>query len=297
MKNKILTIVLILISLRLSAQDTIPDSLIQIKPFYSFTNLRPINISKGNFLFTFDAGFPKFHKVFDQKTSSMEKASDKVVYNEMNLNLNAIYGISSKLNLIAEIPFLDYHFITPMMYFKGIGLGDIRIGVNYNVWSKEKSALSTRIDAGFPTGKSEKLQVGELSRGLGAFMAKASVAGYRNIKKSNLVYSAYYEYRLPNSSGVDVADEASLYLFMQKYFDTDYGYWGIEYGLEGNTQINGSNFTKKINADLFLGGYYAYSKDFLIHFSLPYTIYQYDAFLTKYSINVKLDYSINKRNK
>ena len=294
MKNRLLVVFLSFLSFSLYAQDTIQDNLIFRRDFYSTTSLRPVNIPKGEMFFSLNAAFPKYFKVYNPQSASIDKISPKVVYNEMNLCLTSIYAITSKLNIIAYIPFSDHHYYTPVMYLKGIGLGDIRLAVNYNFLNNEKSSMSALLEVGVPTGKNQNLSAGELPLGSGAFIGKAEFSGLKDFEKWQLIYSLAYEYYSVNSAGIDVPDLIHTSVFAQKTYRTNYG----NFGVEGGTQIfaqPSSAFSNTINADLFAGAYYAYTNNFNIHIAFPYTIYQNTVFLTKYNMVVQLDYKLKRK--
>ncbi|MCD6557262.1 MAG: hypothetical protein J7K64_08730 [Bacteroidales bacterium] len=297
MKYRVLIFIFIAFGLNINAQNKIVDSTQFKRNFYTSTNVRPVNIEKGNYLFSAQATFKKYYKAFNPQSGSVEKLSDKVVLNDAALNLTAIYGIGNKINLIAFLPIKDFHHYSPMNFSKGIGTGDITIGGNYNLLNNSANAVSLRLDFGFPTGKSANLSMQDISLGTGAFTSRLTAEGLHSFKKTDFIYAAYYEYRTPNSSGINIADETGIYAFFQNNFTTEYGNFGFEYGLIGNIQIPAADISGNITAQLFIGANYAYNENINIRLSVPYTVFQQNAFLTDYTALLQFDYLLNKNKK
>lgn len=296
MKYNILIIFAFAFSLNIDAQKTKTDSTnVNTKTFYSVANLRPVNINKGNYLFSLQNEFVKYYKVYNSQTGSIEKKSDKVVINDVAFNLQTIYGINNKINLIAFIPIIDDHHYSPMLFSKGIGLGDIQIGINYNLINKPEKSFALRFDAGFSTGKSTNLSPEEIALGTGAFSAKLSGTGLYTLNKFDFVYSAYYQLFSKNFSGIDVPDEAGIYAFLYKDYKTEYGKFGLESGINSFIKIPSANFVSGLTLKLFIGARYAYNDKLNISFAIPYTILQQNAFLTKYNTILQFDYLLNKK--
>ena len=135
----------------------------------------------------------------------------------------------------------------------------------------------------------------DIPLGTGAFSTQLSAEGLHSFKKTDLIYAAYYEYKSPNSSGTDIADEVGIYTFFQNNYNTKYGNFGIEYGIIGNVQIPAADIFKNIKAQVFIGANYFYNEHLNIRLSVPYTIFQQKAFLTDYTVLLQVDYLFNKK--
>ena len=142
----------------------------------------------------------------------------------------------------------------------------------------------------------------EYPLGLGAFRFKGDVTGLHRFQNLDMIYSIYYEYRTPNSVGLEVGDETGAYLTLQKQLNTSYGNFGLEGGAFGSWNFkdkkNGTSIahTDDYTANLFIGAWYNYLKDFYIRFGVPYTIYQNKSWLTKYEVLIQLDYHFELKN-
>lgn len=304
MKKQVLIMVAFFISCNLMAQqNSVTDTLLNKQlPFISITNLRVSTLSKKNYLFSLNADFPRYYKVLNAKSGTFDKVSDKVVLNEAYFNLYFTYGFSDKLNFSFDLPVTDIHHYSPMLFVSGKGIGDVKIGANYNLLKSDsdRNSLTAGLDIGFPTGKNSNLSPADFPLGYGAFLFRGTLAGFHKINTQKIIYAAYYELRTNNSSNVDIGDELGAYLYLQKPFNSNYGRFSIEYGfynyLKMSDNLNSTDVKNSSDwaVNLFLGAQYEYSKNFSLQFGIPYSIIQNNAFMTKYRVMVQLNYFINK---
>jgi len=285
--------------------ETLQDTGSVQKPiFLSISNLRPITLNKQRVLFSLQAEYPKFYKYLNSKSGKTEPVSESTVLNEAYYFGHVIYGLTNQINLFAILPMASVHHYSPAGTFIGKGLGDIEIGGTYSLLKPKnrENSLTSSLTLGFPTGKNKNLGLNDEPLGLGAYRFKGDVTGLHRFKKLDIIYSIYYEYRTPNSVGIEVGDETGAYLTLQKQLNTSYGNFGLEGGAFGSWNFkdkkNGTSIahTDDYIANLFIGAWYNYLKDFYIRFGVPYTIYQNKSWLIKYEVLIQLDYHFELKN-
>ncbi len=266
--------------------------------FISVLNLQPLTLSKNRILFSFQAEYPEFYKYLNSKNGKTEPVSENTVINEAYYYGRAVYGLTDRINLFTILPVASIHHITPSATIIGKGLGDFAIGGNYSLHESKnfKNSLTSSITIGFPSGKYKNIGANDYPLGLGAYEFKGDVTGLHRFKNLDIIYSVYYEYRTGNSQGLNVGDEAGASITFQKQFNSNYGNFGLEGGAYGFWNLKdkkaGSTipYTDDYNANLFVGAWYNYLKDFYLRFGVPYTIYQNKSWLTKYTALIQLDY-------
>ncbi len=287
--------------------EAIPDTSLVAKPVViSVLNLRPVMLSKQRILFSLQAEYPEFYKYSNSKSGKIERVPETSVLNEAYYFGHIYYGLTDRINLVAILPVTSIHHYSPFATIIGKGFGDFEIGGRYKLLYPKNSgnSLNAGLTIGFPTGKYKNLSLNEYPLGLGAFRFKGDITGLHRLKNLNMIYSVYYEYRTNNSEGLHVGDETGACLTFQKEINTEYGNFGIEGGVYGfwnlKDQKNGTNipYSDDYAANLFIGAWYNYLKDFYLRFGVPYTIYQTKSWLTKYEVLIQLDYYFDfKKNK
>ncbi len=260
-----------------------------------FNNVRPLMLKKGQVLINFRSSFLNYYKIYSQQTGKPEKIPSVVVWNESYFNGYVTYGLSDKWNLFLELPFANIHHYSPMGRVSGVCFGDIKAGVDYQLMKKAGDALAARVTLGFPTGTYKNLDAGQYPTGLGSFTFKAQLSGMHQFKKVQMLYSGYYDYRT-NRQGISTGDETGLWLIFRKPFKTGFGLFGIEGGTtaywnfadkkDGAVLPNTADYS----VDLYVGGWFQYMKKFNIRFAVPYSIYQNNSWLTRYTVMIQFDY-------
>lgn len=266
--------------------------------FISVLNLQPLTLSKNRILFSFQAEYPEFYKYLNSKNGKTEQVSETMVLNEAYYYGHAVYGLTDRINLFIILPLASVHHFSPTTTISDKGFGDLAIGGHYSLFESKnfENSLTSSISVGFPTGKYKNIGANDYPLGFGAYKFKGDVTGLHRFKNLYMIYSVYYEYRTGNSQGLNVGDEAGTYITFQKQFNTKYGNFGLEGGAYGFWNLkdkkDGSYIlhTDDYNANLFVGAWYNYLKDFYLRFGVPYTIYQNKSWLTKYTALIQLDY-------
>jgi hypothetical protein len=285
--------------------ETLQDTGSVQKPvFMSITNLRPITLNKQRILFQLQAEYPRYYKYQNLKSGITERVSESTVLNEAYYFGRVVYGFTDRINLFTILPLASVHHYSPAGTIIGKGLGDIELGGIYSLLdSKNKeNSLTSSISLGFPSGKYKNMGLNEYPLGLGAFRLKGDVTGLHRFQNLDIIYSIYYEYRTSNSTGLEEGDETGAYLTLQKQLNTNFGNFGLEGGVYGSWNFkdkkNGTSIphTDDYTANLFIGAWYNYLKDFYIRFGVPYTIYQNKSWLTKYEVLIQLDYHFELKN-
>ena len=140
---KLLVIVLSFVSFRLLGQTVDVDSLqTDTLPFLSVTNLHPSVLQKNKWLLAMNARFPRYYKMYNGMTGTIDKLSDMVVINEAYFNFYGLYGLSKKMDISVTLPVNDIHHYSPMSFVSGKGLGDIRTGIIYSLVTADSSKSS-----------------------------------------------------------------------------------------------------------------------------------------------------------
>ncbi len=303
MKNKLLISILIqTIAFQAFGQNIIPltDSVSQDKLAVSALNLRPEVLVKNELSFRLNFNFPKYFRTLNSATGHMEKLSDKVVMNEMLVNAYIDYGISNSLTIFTQVPVSDIHHYSPMGVVAGKGFADIGAGAAYRLLENKSrhTTLTGEATLFFPTGRSNHLSPSEYPLGLGIFHLKGSLTGMKRWDNSDLISSAYYEFRPENSSDLNIGDEFGLTVIRQNYYKTQYGNFGIEYGGFANFKTKDkkagikTSHSEDYAIDAYAGAWYEYQKNLFLQFGLPYTIYQNGSLFTKYNVLIQLAYSL-----
>jgi hypothetical protein len=264
----------------------------------SVLNLQPLTLSKNRILFSLQAVYPEYYKYLNSKNGKAEQVSETTVLNEAYYYGHAVYGLTDRINLFTILPLASVHHFSPTTTISDKGFGDFAIGGHYSLLESKKfeNSLTSSITVGFPTGKYKNIGENDYPLGLGAYKFRSDVTGLHRFKNLDMIYSIYYEYRTSNSQGLNVGDEAGAYMTFQKQFNTNYGNFGLEGGAYGFWNLkdkkDGSSIpsTDNYNANLFVGAWYNYLKDFYLRFGVPYTIYQNKSWLTKYTALIQLDY-------
>ena len=264
--------------------------------YQSVYNLRPVLLKKNKILVNTRFNFPRFYKMYILQQNKIAKVPPYIVLNEFYFDTYFTYGYSDKINIYTVIPIADIHHYSPMGVQKGVGFGDVQLGATYQITRADtgKNFLSGELKITFPTGKTA-YSMQDYPTGLGSFRFMAVINGLTKFENFNLWYTGYYEYRT-NHSGITAGDETGLFITIQKPFNLNVGNFGIEYGLNGyynfsdkksGTQIPN---TQDFAVNLYFGGWYKYLDKFYIRFGVPYTVFQNNAWLTKYNVMIQLDY-------
>lgn len=311
MKKKIIFLLsaLLLIIIRPSSgqntevqQDTVSGKKTE---FISVLNLHPVTISKQRILFSLKAEYPEFYKYLNPKSGKTERVPETSALNEAYYFGHVVYGFTDRIDLILILPVASVHHYSPKGTIVGKGLGDIELGGIYSLLDSENpdNSLTSGMTIGLPTGKYKNIASNDFPLGLGAFKFKSDITGLHRFSNFDMIYSVYYEYRTNNSEGLHVGDETGAYLTFQKQINTNYGNFGFEGGAYGfwnfKDEKNGTYIphTDYYNANLFVGAWYNYLKDFYLRFGVPYTIYQNKSWLTKYEVLIQLDYHFDLKKK
>jgi len=268
--------------------------------YVSVQNLRPVLLKKGGIQFSLGIDFPRFYKSYNSKTKRMEKINPHFIFNETYFNGYFTYGLTDKVNIYGILPVVNIHHYTPMKIQEGVGFGDIKIGMDYQIVGIKDSSddvLSAELRVTLPTGRHDNLAPTDYFTGNGSFGFMLLLNGLHKFDKNNLWYSVYYDYRT-NHHGIQAGDETGIFLTMQHPYYTKFGNFGLEYGtyfyynfydkISGNI----SPMTRDYSANLYLGAWYKYLDKYYIRFGVPYSVYQNGAILTKYQVMVQFDYLI-----
>ncbi len=262
-------------------------------------NLRPVLLKKHKMLLNVRLDFPRYYKMYNAKQQAITKVPSSMVLNEFYFNTYFTYGLTDRWNVYTMLPIVDIHHYSPMGIQKGVGLGDVQLGAVWqflNGTATMKDFLSLELRTTFPTGKS-MTTAQDYPTGKGAFRFMLSVNGLHKFDKFDLWYSGYYEYRT-NHSGINTGDNTGLYVALQKSFLTEVGNFGVEGGLNGYYNFKDTKAgavipnSKDYAVNLYVGGWYKYLNLIYIRFGVPYTVYQNDAWMTKYRIMLQFDYLI-----
>lgn len=266
--------------------------------FLNGYELYPVLLHKKQLLLQLGVVSPKYYKWYNPMLQDIEPLSPKMVISETYFTGKLDYGLSDKLNVRFLLPVSDLHYYSPMGISKGIGLDDVKAGIDWTPFSLNKDGktnYSVGFTAGFPTGKHYNLDPGNLPLGNGAFELKGNFTGLYKASSFNIIYSAYYSY-LTNYKNITKGDESGTFLIFQKPFNTKVGKFGIETSLFGyydnadeqnNIQIPN---TQNYGADLGVGAWFNYMKNLTLRFYVPYAVYQNKVWLTKYEINLEISY-------
>ena len=275
------------------------DSEFVKKPvFISVLNLQPLSLNKQRILFSLKAEYPEYYKYFNPKSGKTERVSESTALNEAYYFGHIVYGITDRISLFAILPIASIHHYSPSATIIGKGFGDFALGGNYSLLESKNfgNSLTSSVTVGFPTGKFKNIGPTDYPLGSGAYKFKGDVTGLYRFKNLDMMYSVYYEYRTNNSQGLNAGDEAGAYITFQKQIKTDYGNFGLEGGAYGSYNFkdkkNGTYipYTDDYEANLFVGAWYNYLRDFDIRVGIPYSIYQNKSWLTKYEVLIQLDY-------
>lgn len=262
--------------------------------------LHPVLVKKDQWLIQFSVNIPHYYKWYSASAGKPEPVSPKMVFNEAYFKGMVSYGLSSQLNLNVVLPVNDLHYYSPMGIEKGIGLGDMQVGLNMNLLNNNKKTdnnLTGGISIGIPTGKYYNLKPGRLPLGTGSVSFQANLTGLHKTGKLNLIYSAYYTF-LTNHSSLITGNETGGYFIIQEPFNTKVGQFGLEassYGYYKGANKFKSNHvsvpnTKNYGVDLGIGGWFNYQKNLSIRVNVPFTIFQNKAWFTRYQVLTQIDY-------
>ena len=261
-------------------------------------DLHPVLLHKKQFLVQLGVVSPNYYKWFNSTSGNIEALSPKMVISETYFSGKLNYGLSDKLNIRVLLPVTDMHYYSPMGISKGIGLDDINTGIDWSPFTSKqnrKTNFSLGFTAGFPTGKHYNLEQGKLPLGNGAFELKGNITGLYKASSFNVIYSGYYSYFTNHKSTIK-GDESGAYMIFQKPFNTKVGKFGVETSLFGYYDIadiaNNVSIpnTQNYGVDLGVGVWFNYLKNLKLQFYIPYSIYQNKAWLTKYEVNLKINY-------
>jgi len=270
--------------------------------FISAYLFHPELLSKGKFLLDLNAGMPKYFKYYNPMKQKIDKKMPVVVINDAYFNAHLFYGLTKQINLYATIPFVDSHHYSPMIFQEGVGFGDVETGLVYGNLLKDANHLTLDAAISWPTGI-HKHQMPVIDTGTGAFGFKLAVNGLMPLQKGKkdawqMAYNASYKYLL-SIDKIDQGYETGAFLLFQKPYHTAVGYFGLENGLHfqyqapdtmGTMSLPNSELTQ---LDVNIGGWYEFLDRFYLRFSVPYTVYQNKAYLTKYNVILQLDYLFN----
>lgn len=301
--NNILLLLILLMGNQTFGQEN-PQKETVKKPddfFISTYQFHPELLGEKTWLVDFSTDIPKFFKYFNPKMKKIAPKMPVVVLNEAYFNAHVLYGLNSKLNLFANLPFLDLHHYSPMMFQKGVWFGDIQTGVVYGNLLSGPHHLTIEGQINWPTGiYKHNPQI--LNTGHGAFGIQVGLNGLENLQPKTdawqLAYHAYFDY-LISLDKIDKGFETGATALFRKPYHTKFGYFGLENALNfqmhapyktGNMTLPNSGLTQ---LDVSLGGWYEFLNNFYLRLTIPYTIYQNKAYLTKYSVVLQLDYKFN----
>ncbi|MCD6577989.1 hypothetical protein J7L48_00770, partial [bacterium] len=253
-------------------------------------------------MFNLGLRFPEYFKDYNGMTGKIEDVNPNILLNESYFNGLFTYGLSDNFNIYGIVPIVNIHHYSPMIFKEGVGLGDIKIGGDYQlVKLKENNpdyAMSIEIKFSFPTGQYDDLTASDYPTGRGNYGIGFFLNSVHMFNTANFLWTAYYDYRT-DYNGIQSGDETGLFLIMQHPFNTSFGNFGIEYGShlyykfadeKGGIDLPNS---EDYSVDFYLGGWYEYLDDFYFHFGVPHSLYQNGEFFTKYQIIVQFDYLIN----
>jgi len=260
--------------------------------------LRPVLLKKNQFLLQLGIVSPNYYKWYNSMSGNIEALSPKMVISNTYFSGQINYGLSDKFNVRLVLPVSDLHYYSPMGISKGIGLDDIKAGIDWSPFSsnqKGKTNYSLGFTMGFPTGKHYNLEQGKLPLGNGAFELKGNFTGLYQASSFNIIYSAYYSY-LTNHKSITKGDETGAFMVFQKPLNTKVGKFGVETSLFGYYKNADKQNTVEIpntlnyGVDLGVGAWFNYLKNLRLRFYVPYSVYQNKAWLTKYEVNLEISY-------
>lgn len=269
--------------------------------FISTYHFYPQLLNQKQWLIDFSTDMPKFFKYYNPRSRKIEKKLPVVVLNEAYFHAHILYGLGAKLNLFVTLPLADLHHYSPMIFQKGVGLGDIQTGMVYGNLLSGKHHLAMEAMLSWPTGI-YKHDMAVLNTGKGAFGFQVGVNGLENFQPKvdawQFAYHAYYNY-LVSTDNIDKGAETGVTVIFRKPYHTKYGYFGIENALNfqyhtgykaGPMLLPNTDLTQ---FDLSIGGWYEFLNNFYLRLAVPYTLYQNKAYLTKYTVVMQLDYKFN----
>ena len=270
--------------------------------FISTYQFHPHLLKKNAWLIDFSTEIPKFYKYYNPKLGKIAPKMPVVVLNEAYFNAHFLYGLNANLNLYVNLPFKDFHHYSPMMFQKGVGFGDLQTGVVYGNLLGEPHHLTLEAQINWPTGI-YKHDMQTLNTGTGAFGFQVGLNGLENLQPNKhdaweFAYHAYYNY-LVSTDNIDKGMETGATALFRKPFHTHYGYFGLENAFNfqyhspykaGQKTLPNTELTQ---FDVSIGGWYQFLNNFYLRLSVPYTLYQNQAYLTKYSVVIQLDYKFN----
>ncbi len=168
---------------------------------------------------------PQNHWVFrgywiiNDYTKMWSSAEGKMVDAPSSLNFtsNVVwgkirYGITNRLTLILNVPYVKKSLTKNGVEKTGAGLGDVIAALLYKFYHKksDRFLLSGLFFTKSPTGKSTNLSTTELPTGTGSFDYGFSILPEKEFGKWDLRFSAFYLARGKNDAGVNLGDVLSF---------------------------------------------------------------------------------------
>lgn len=264
----------------------------------SLSGIQKTTNPADSWVLSFAGEYPTFRKILSN--NKMVDLPDVMVVTEAYLNPKLMYGLTSHINLFTTIPFKWIHHFSPNLIQKNIGFGDLEFG-GYGRLLDFASGFSllTRISVVAPTGENKNLKKTEYPLGTGVWQVIAGLNGCIPGKQWNVLYSADYRLRTSDAQHVDLGDQLTAALSIEKDLRSEYGRFSLESGLRAYNRFEDKAKGVHIkNSDEFAlqwfnGIGYFYLSNMRISFSLPYTIYKRTSWFTDYSVILNVEYDFN----
>ena len=295
-RNEILLLFVILFSGSLMAQSAVEN--------FSLVGIKKNNISQKQLYYNINGEFPTYLMIFDGNNQTMIDLPETNVITEAYLNGFAQYGISSAINVYVNIPFMWLTHYSPAINKKNRGFGDIEIGGVYQILGKSltETTLNLQLSVITPTGENKNLAPSEIPLGIGAWQIVAAAQGSFPFNSFNLNYYLSYNFRTENNSNVELGDGIAGILSAEKKLVSSWGKFSFEGGIGlanyFENSVNGNNIagTSEFSARAFVGAGFYYADGLRFDLTVPFTIYKYDAWLTDYSVILKVEHSFDFNN-
>ena len=263
-----------------------------------------LNLKRNSLYLNINGEFPQFIKVYNSNLNTMVDFPETNVTTEAYLNAYAQYGFSDKLNFFVDIPFKWLNHYNPNINQENKGFGDIELGASWQAVgsSLNEKTLGLRLSITAPVGEHSNLSPYELPLGEGVWQITAAASGMIPLNTFYVVYFFNYTLRTKNSADINLGDQVAGLVSAEKELNTEWGNFSLVSGVElsnyFDNSLNGTNIpnSSEFSAHLFGGIGYYYQNNLRFSFTMPFTIYKIDGWLTDYSAILKIEYSLDIKN-
>jgi hypothetical protein len=190
------------------------------------------------------------------------------------------YGLTNKLTLILNVPYVNKEMAVNGMEKTGSGLGDVISAALYKLYhnKKQKFLVSALAFTKYATGKYKDLNNTELPLGTGSFDYGFSLLPEKEFGKWDMRWSAFYLFRGKNNSrNIDLGDALNLSWSTAFNFSPSLIFEGtLNYKKTFENKINGKSIT---DSDTYLfqiipGVQYRIARTFLVQLVVPVNVSQ-----------------------